>query len=106
MRELCRLQTFPDDFEVLGQRNAYYRQIGNAVPSLLAEVLGCAIYQQLLGREAGPPLLLLPEVRRPIPRPNAVQTVPAKYLRLVGDHSPHPGTGKGRAAIARTEAAP
>ncbi len=106
MRELARLQTFPDDFSVLGPRATYHRQIGNAVPSLLAEVLGNAIADQLLGLESSSRLKLLPPARRPVPPPNPVRSVPAKYLDLVGEHSPHPGTGKGRAAVARAEAAP
>jgi DNA (cytosine-5)-methyltransferase 1 len=99
MRELCRLQTFPDDVLVHGSRSAVQRQLGNAVPSLLAEVLGREIRSQLLG--LGPlrsaPRLLLPR-RRPIPGPEPVLDVPARFLALEGRHEAHPGTGKGRAA--------
>ena len=35
MRELCRLQTFPDDVVLIGDSRAVQRQAGNAVPSLL-----------------------------------------------------------------------
>ena len=35
-----RLQTIPDDVCIVGERTAVQRQIGNAVPSLLGEVLG------------------------------------------------------------------
>jgi DNA (cytosine-5)-methyltransferase 1 len=49
MRELCRLQTFPDDVYIVGDRGSIQRQIGNAVPSLLAEALGREIRTQLLG---------------------------------------------------------
>lgn len=37
LREGARLQTFPDDFEFLGNKVEVARQIGNAVPPLLAE---------------------------------------------------------------------
>ncbi|EXG84526.1 DNA-methyltransferase Dcm [Clostridium sp. ASBs410] len=37
LREGARLQTFPDDFEFLGTKVEVARQIGNAVPPLLAE---------------------------------------------------------------------
>jgi DNA (cytosine-5)-methyltransferase 1 len=37
LRKLCRLQTFPDDVTIVGNRGSAVRQVGNAVPSLLAE---------------------------------------------------------------------
>ncbi len=100
MRELCRLQTFPDDVVVVGDMRAVQRQLGNAVPSLLAEVLGREIRTQLLG--LGRPrksLQLLPPVRSPVPPPEPVTRVPRGYLYRVGAHSAHPGTGKGHRAI-------
>jgi len=48
-RELCRLQTFPDDVEVRGSLSAVQRQLGNAVPSLLAEVLAREIGLAIMG---------------------------------------------------------
>ncbi len=39
VREGCRIQGFPDSFEVLGPVPAQYRQIGNAVPAFAAKVL-------------------------------------------------------------------
>jgi DNA (cytosine-5)-methyltransferase 1 len=102
MRELCRLQTFPPDYVVSGGRAAYQRQIGNAVPSALAELLGREIRQQLLGcRPIRKPLSLLPQRRVPVPPPESLRPVPIKFRHLVGDHAPHPGTGKGYGALAR-----
>lgn len=96
MRELCRLQTFPDDVHIAGSYRAIHRQVGNAVPSLLAEVIGRAIRAQLFGdRPPTDPPSLLPPDRSPAPAPERVLPVPRRYRALRGEHPPHPGTGKG-----------
>lgn len=41
--EVKRLQTFPDDWHLSGTIERQWRQVGNAVPPLLAERLGAAI---------------------------------------------------------------
>jgi DNA (cytosine-5)-methyltransferase 1 len=105
MRELCRLQTFPDDVTITGSRAAVQRQVGNAVPALLAEVMGRAIRSSLLGDQATGPLSLLPPRRRPVPPPATPAPVPRRYWGLRGDHAPHPGTGRGHAARSRGDAA-
>jgi len=43
VREAAALQTFPDSFEFFGSLGSQARQIGNAVPVLLAEVFGTHI---------------------------------------------------------------
>lgn len=45
--ELKRLQTFPMSYELGGKRRDQRRQVGNAVPPLLAEVIGKAIAKQI-----------------------------------------------------------
>ena len=50
LREGARLQTFPDDFHFFGNREEVARQIGNAVPPLLARLLAEAILECLAGR--------------------------------------------------------
>ena len=106
MRELCRLQTFPDDVVIHGQRMSVQKQVGNAVPSLLAEVIARSMRHQLLGhrvRKQRPKLL--PHDRTPAPPPNPVAPVAAQFLSLVGSHSAHPGTGRGNRASSRDDAA-
>lgn len=101
-RELCRLQTFPDNVSIAGDRMSVQRQVGNAVPSLLAEILARSIRHQLIGlRPLRDPLQLLPPDRSPAPEPEPVRRVPTKYRHLVGSHAAHPGTGKGRGAQLR-----
>lgn len=47
VRENARLQSFPDDFQVLGTRTAQNRQIGNAVPVFLAQAIALHTKQLL-----------------------------------------------------------
>lgn len=101
-RELCRIQTFPDDVVIRGGRTAVQKQVGNAVPSLLGEVLGRAIRSQLLDLSAiRTPLKLLPPKRAKTPAPEPYKDVPRKFRTQEGEHSAHPGTGLGSRALAR-----
>jgi DNA (cytosine-5)-methyltransferase 1 len=50
VREAARLQSFPDRFVFVGSMNSAFRQIGNAVPPLLALALGKVLREQLVGR--------------------------------------------------------
>jgi DNA (cytosine-5)-methyltransferase 1 len=102
MREMARLQTVPDSFLVAGALADAQRQLGNAVPSLLAEVLAREICTQLLGAtlcSAEPELALPPAPPTPAPEPTV--KAPRSYLGLRGEHDAHPGTGKGYRAAAR-----
>lgn len=47
VREAARIQTFPDDYHISGAWSECMRQIGNAVPVTLAEVVASSIYKIL-----------------------------------------------------------
>jgi len=102
MRELCRLQTFPDDVIVTGSRVAIQRQIGNAVPSLLGEVIARELGRQAFKLRVERVPALVPPDRSPAPAPEPVAAVPRKFVALAGDHAAHPGTGLGHAAVQRS----
>src|SRR5262249_38079745 len=92
---------FPDGLKFECSRSEVQRMLGNAVPSLLVEVLAREIQRQLLGSPARGALRLLPPRRPRIPAPARTTSVPSEFMSLVGDHTEHPGTGKGRAARER-----
>ena len=78
--EMYRLQTFPDGLTFACGRTDVQKMLGNAVPSLIAEVLAREIRCQLLGDEsAHGPLKLIPPVRYPVPDPEAVVSAPTHY---------------------------
>lgn len=53
-RECAALQTFPADWRFAGKRVDQYRQIGNAVPPLLAERVGSALRAHAIGQSSKP----------------------------------------------------
>lgn len=54
VEEAAALQTFPKDLDWQGRRNARYRQIGNAVPPVLAWHVGRAVMAALAGSHPSP----------------------------------------------------
>jgi DNA (cytosine-5)-methyltransferase 1 len=51
-REAARLQSFPDDFKFLGSKIEIAKQIGNAVPPLLAARIADCVYTLILSKGA------------------------------------------------------
>jgi DNA (cytosine-5)-methyltransferase 1 len=103
-QELCRFQTLPDGLIFDCSHADVQRLLGNAVPSLLAEVLARAIREQLF--DHAPPKgkpRLLPPVRRPVPVPETLLRLPRKYRIYIGDHPDHPGKGLGAGALCRAK---
>jgi len=45
--ELKRLQTFPDDYEIIGNRQVVIEQIGNSVPPQMGRILALSILDQV-----------------------------------------------------------
>ncbi len=105
-RELCRLQTFPDDYQVLGSLRAVQKQLGNAVPSALAEKLALELRRQFFAESAldTSRVVLVPERRPQMPPAEPVKPVPKRYRALIGQYEAHPGTGLGYGALRRTAA--
>jgi DNA (cytosine-5)-methyltransferase 1 len=107
MHEMCRLQTFPDGLMFDCGRGDVQKMLGNAVPSLVTEVLAWEMRRQLLGdRKRQVRLKLLPPKRTPVPARERLRSVPEKYHHLIGNHDDHPGEGKGAGAKRRNEEQP
>jgi DNA (cytosine-5)-methyltransferase 1 len=101
-RDLARLQTFPDNFKFECTRSESQHMLGNAVPSLLAEILAREIRRQLLDsplRHREPKLM--PPRRSIPPRRHATMPVHSSYLVLKGSHADHPGVRLGPRARLR-----
>jgi site-specific DNA-cytosine methylase len=93
--EMLRLQSFPGTWRVRGDYRRQVRQVGDATPPLLAEIIGRELGKQLfnLHYELGPVHHI--SRRRQVPGATAVRRVPARYRRLEGQHADHAGPGKG-----------
>lgn len=101
VKEMLRLQSFPASWQVTGARQEQVKQIGNATPPLLAEIVGRAIGEQVFDRKYdGRPKLSIARVRR-VPAATPTKPVSPEYAKYEGAHRPHAGEGKGPKPIRR-----
>ena len=101
VEEMCRIQTFPREYTIVGSQRSARRQVGNAVPSAIGELLGLELRRQFFGDHVRRSLHLLPESRPDCPPPEPIAQVASEYLILRAEHYDHPGTGLGPAARCR-----
>jgi len=80
MREMARIQTFPDDVFVQGGISNVQKQLGNAVPSGLAEVIGREMKSQFFGQEVQKQAVLIPTKKHRKKNIKFTKTVPKTYL--------------------------
>ncbi|WP_344408156.1 DNA (cytosine-5-)-methyltransferase [Streptomyces viridochromogenes] len=95
IREGARIQTFPDSYEFVGSLSSQCRQIGNAVPPLLARQLASAISCHLIGPQPSAVNDLLPV------QPSGQVPVPTTSPVLDRQRSGHYVSLRSPAALAR-----
>jgi hypothetical protein len=98
---MARIQTFPDGLSVDSGRTEMQRMLGNAVPSLMAEILAREIRAQFLDAPIAGALSLLPKRNPDVPPSENPVPLPPQYRNLIGQYEPHAGTGRGPAALRR-----
>jgi DNA (cytosine-5)-methyltransferase 1 len=62
--ELKRLQTIPDKYELIGNRQVSIEQIGNSVPPQLGRILALSILEQVIKFKLPFPIAYLPENKK------------------------------------------
>lgn len=106
IEELCALQTFPPGIRIVGGRTSAQRQVGNAVPSLMAETLALEIRRQFFGRPRRETALLPEDRAATCPAPEETHQIDPNDERvkaLIAEHAPHPGAGFGPGAESRRQ---
>lgn len=79
-RELARIQTIPDHVTLTSSPRVNHRLIGNAVPSLMGEVLGKEIRSQIFDQRIKRTYKLLPKEMTIKVRPRYKLSVPSIFL--------------------------
>ncbi len=93
IRERMRLQSFPDDWRPVGSYGEQVKQIGNATPPLLGEVIGRALVSQVLARGTAYPrgaTLLRPRLGA-IPPAVPPAPIPSRFEEMVEEKTAHRG---------------
>ncbi len=102
IREMLRLQSFPVSWEVSGPLREQIRQVGNATPPLLAEIIGRSILSVLLNESVrSAPLLSIPYSAVKASPASRLARVPAEFRTLERAWPDHPGTGRGPSPVRR-----
>jgi DNA (cytosine-5)-methyltransferase 1 len=101
IEELCRLQTFPPGYRIVGTRRSAHRQVGNAVPSAIGELIGLEIRRQFLGETVRLRSQLLLGRRPGCPPAEPPSRVGKQFMFLRRRHREHPGPGRGPGARRR-----
>lgn len=101
IRELCRLQAFPNDYNIVGSYREAHVQVGNAVPPVIGELLGLAIRRQFFGENVTEKPKLPRAYASVCPVLEQPVRVPREYFGLRGKHGDHPGPGLGPRALQR-----
>lgn len=99
--EMARLQTFPADWVFTGSAKVRQRQIGNATPPLLAEVIGRSLRQHVFRQPLADTLSLAITRLAEVPAAPPPLPVPERFHTRVGTQSDHPGAGLGPGALRR-----
>lgn len=101
-KEMSRLQTLPENLVFSTSYRNIQRMVGNAVPSLLAEVLATEIREQLLNSSRNTKSYsLLREKLKKTPKENVISPVDPLFAKYFGDHRDHAGPGMGPRALVR-----
>lgn len=61
LEELKRLQTFPDNYEVIGKRQKAIHQLGNSVPPQLGRILALSILEQVFNESLPVEIEVIPD---------------------------------------------